>query len=175
MPPGPDEPASVEPASISPTDPQAALTCKHGPARYAYAITPLIDLDTDGILEVEATPLHFAAEVAAPRTLVSRIETKLRIAPASLSTDKAYGSGPLLGSLVDRNITPYIPVIATRLKQPFFNILRCFSTRQVSGFGLWLRNGEHAHCCSAAVVPGNDWFWCERTFTVVHRNGVSWS
>jgi len=121
LPPGPDEPASVEPASISPTDPQAALTCKHGPARYAYAINPLLDLDTDCILEVEATPARFAAEVAATRTLVSRIETKLGIAPVSLSADKAYGSGPLLGWLVDRNITPYIPVIDRgRQRDAFF-------------------------------------------------------
>ena len=36
LPPDLDEPAPVDPTSISPTDPQAALTCKHGPARYAY-------------------------------------------------------------------------------------------------------------------------------------------
>lgn len=42
LPPGPDEPAPVDPTSISPTDPQAALTCKHGPARYAYAINPCL-------------------------------------------------------------------------------------------------------------------------------------
>ena len=121
MPPGRDEPASVEPASISPTDPQAALTCKHGPARYAYAINPLLDLDTDCILDVEATPARFAAEVAATRTLVSRIETKLDIAPARLSADKAYGSGPLLGWLVDRNIRPYISFIDRgRQRDAFF-------------------------------------------------------
>ena len=121
LPPGPDEPAPVEPASISPTDPQAALTCKHGPARYAYAINPLLDLDTDCILDVEATPARFAAEVAATRTLVSSAGTKLGIEPASLSADKAYGGGPLLGWLIDRNITPYIPVIdRTRQRDAFF-------------------------------------------------------
>ncbi len=76
LPPDPDEPAPVDPTSISPTDPQAALTCKHGPARYAYAINPLLDLDTDCILDVEATPARFAAEVAATRTLVSRAGTR---------------------------------------------------------------------------------------------------
>lgn len=35
----------------------------------------------------------------------------LDIALASLSANKAYGSDPLLGWMVDRNITPYIPVI----------------------------------------------------------------
>ena len=111
LPPDPDEPAPVDPASISPTDPQAALTCKHGPARYAYAINPLLDLDTDCILDVEATPARFSSEVAATRTLVSRAGTRLGIAPESLAADKAYGSGPLLGWLLKRNITPYIPVI----------------------------------------------------------------
>ncbi len=121
LPPDPDEPAPVDPTSISPTDPQAALTCKHGPARYAYAINPLLDLDTGCILDVEATPARFAAEVAATRTLVSRAGTRLGIEPASLSADKAYGSGPLLGWLIDRNITPYIPVIdRTRQRDAFF-------------------------------------------------------
>ncbi|NNG55753.1 transposase, partial [Sphingomonas sanguinis] len=121
LPPGPDEPAPVDPTSISPTDPQAALTCKHGPARYAYAINPLLDLDTDCILDVEATPARFAAEVAATRTLVSRAGIRLGIEPASLSADKAYGSGPLLRWLIDRNITPYIPVIdRTRQRDAFF-------------------------------------------------------
>jgi hypothetical protein len=36
LPPDLNEPAPVDPVSIAPTDPQAALTCKHGPARYAY-------------------------------------------------------------------------------------------------------------------------------------------
>ena len=121
LPPDPDEPAPVDPTSISPTDPQAALTCKHGLARYAYAINPLLDLDTDCILDVEATPARFAAEVAATRTLVLRARTRLGVEPASLSADKAYGSGPLLCWLIDRNITPYIPVIdRTRQRDAFF-------------------------------------------------------
>ena len=121
LPPDPDEPAPVNPTSISPTDPQAALTCKHGPARYAYAINPLLDLDTDCILDVEATPARFSSEVAATRTLVSRAGTTLGITPESLAADKAYGSGPLLGWLIDRKITPYIPVIdRSRQRDAFF-------------------------------------------------------
>ena len=121
LPPDPDEPDTVNPTSISPTDPEAALTCKHGPARYAYAINPLLDLDTDCILDVEAMPARFASEVAATRTLVSRVGTTLSITPESLAADKAYGSGPLLGWLIDRNITPYIPVIdRSRQRDAFF-------------------------------------------------------
>jgi transposase len=121
LPPEPDEPARVEPAHVSPTDPQAAFTCKHGPGRFAYAINPLLDLDTDCILDVEATPARFSAEVAATRTLLSRIRTKLGITPASLAADKAYGNGPLLGWLVGQNITPYVPLIdRTRQRDGFF-------------------------------------------------------
>lgn len=121
LPPEPDEPAPVEPAHVSPTDPEAALTCKHGPARFAYAINPLLDLDTDCILDVEATPARFSAEVAATRTLVSRVKAKLGVAPESLAADKAYGNGPLLGWLVGQKITPYVPVIdRTRQRDGFF-------------------------------------------------------
>jgi transposase len=121
LPPEPDEPASVEPTHVSPTDPQAAFTCKHGPGRFAYAINPLLDLDTDCILDVEATPARFSAEVAATRTLITRIKVKLGIAPASLAADKAYGNGPLLGWLVGHNISPYVPVIdRTRQRDGFF-------------------------------------------------------
>lgn len=63
LPPDPDEPAPVDPTSISPTDSQAALTCKHGPARYAYAINPLLDLDTDCILDMEACPFRSRGRV----------------------------------------------------------------------------------------------------------------
>ena len=111
LPANPDEPAPSEPMHVSPTDPQAALSCKHGPSRYAYAINPLLDLDTDCILDVEATPARFSAEVGATRTLLSRAEAKFGIQPSSLAADKAYGSAPLLGWLIERNITPYIPVI----------------------------------------------------------------
>lgn len=77
LPPNSDEQAPVAPTSISPIDPQAAFTCKHGPARYAYAINPLLDLDTDCILDVEVTTARFAAEMAAIRTLVSRVDIAL--------------------------------------------------------------------------------------------------
>lgn len=117
----PDEPEPIDPKHVSPTDPEAALTRKHGPARYAYAINPLLDLDTDCILDVEATPARFAAEVAAARTLITRAKARLGIAPAQLAADKAYGNGPLLGWLIDQGIAPHVPVIdRTRQRDEFF-------------------------------------------------------
>ena len=121
LPPEPDERAPVGPSHVSPTDPQAAFTRKGGFAHYAYAINPLLDLDTDCILDVEATPARFAAEVAATRTLVARVKARLGVTPESLAADKAYGNGPLLGWLVGQNITPYVPVIdRTRQRDSFF-------------------------------------------------------
>lgn len=121
LPSEPNEPTPVEPTHVSPTDPEAALTRKHGPARYAYAINPLLDLDTDCILDVEATPARFSAEVAAARTLITRAKAKLGIAPVQLAADKAYGNGPLLGWLLDEGITPHVPVIdRTRQRDDFF-------------------------------------------------------
>ncbi len=122
LPPEPDEPAMVEPTHVSPTDPQASFTRKGGFAHYAYAINPLLDLDTDCILDVETTPARFSLEVAATRTLLTRVERTLSVTPTSLAADKAYGNGPLLGWLVDRGITPYVPVIdRTRQRDGFFD------------------------------------------------------
>lgn len=132
-----DEREPIEPKHISPTDPQAALTRKHGPARYAYAINPLLDLDTDCILDVEATPARFSAEVAAARTLITRAKAKLGIVPVQLAADKAYGNGPLLGWLIDQDITPHVPVIdRTRQRDDFF-------TRDAFRYD---RNADVYHC-----------------------------
>ncbi len=60
----------------------------HPRASRPYASNPLPDLETDRILDVEATPARFSAEVAATRTLVARVKAKLGIAPTSLAVDK---------------------------------------------------------------------------------------
>ena len=65
--------------------------------------------------------MRFSSEVAATRTLVMRAEARLGVTPESLAADKAYGNGPLLGWLIDRGITPYVPVIdRTRQRDGFF-------------------------------------------------------
>lgn len=121
LPPSPDEPEQAQPAHVSPTDPQAAFTRKGGFWPLRYAINPLLDLDTDCVVDVEATPARFSAEVVATRTLVSRVKAKLGVAPVTLAADKAYGSGPLLGWLIDQGVTPHVPVIdRTRQRDDFF-------------------------------------------------------
>lgn len=166
-----DEREPIEPKHISPTDPQAALTRKHGPARYAYAINPLLDLDTDCILDVEATPARFSAEVAAARTLITRAKAKLGIAPAQLAADKAYGNGPLLGWLIDEGITPYVPVIdRTRQRDAFFtrdafryelaaNVYHCPNNKRLSYRGtvratqVRAYRSHPADCAACALKP----------------------
>ena len=45
------------------------------------------------------------------RTMLDRIKEQHDIDPERLIADSAYGSGPMLGWLVDRNINPHIPVL----------------------------------------------------------------
>ena len=43
--------------------------------------------------------------------MLDRVKTKFDLRPERLIADTAYGSGPMLGWLVDRDIAPHIPVI----------------------------------------------------------------
>ncbi len=113
-PPQPDEPEIKDPKQVSPTDPQSGFSQKGGYGRYAYSINPLLDTETHLILDVEATPARFAAEVGATKVLIERLQGQRGIVPTHLAADKAYGSAPLLDWLFKRGITPHIPVIERR-------------------------------------------------------------
>ena len=81
----------------------------------------MLHFDSTRILDVEDLPAHFSAEVAAARTLISRAKSKLGIAFVERVADKAYGSDPLLGWLIDERITPHVPVIdRARQRGDFF-------------------------------------------------------
>ena len=67
MPPAPDKPKPSKPKYLSSTDLQVGWTEKHGPGEFACAISYLIDMQTIIILDVEASPARFAAEVAATK------------------------------------------------------------------------------------------------------------
>ena len=43
--------------------------------------------------------------------MLTRVKEKFDLVPDWMIADTAYGSGPMLGWLVDRKIDPYIPVI----------------------------------------------------------------
>lgn len=111
LPTPPDEPEPSTPKHVSPIDPQSAWSSKHGRARFGYATNYMIDTETGCILDVEASPARFAAEVATTQVMVERVDQRLGITPKRIAADKAYGSGLLLAWLFDRNIVPHIPVI----------------------------------------------------------------
>ena len=111
LPPGPDERELTPPKYTSPTDPEAAWSAKHGPGRFCYSVNYMIDSETGVVLDVEATPARLGAEVAATRTLVTRVADRFSARPERLAADKAYGSAALLQWLFSGSIEPHIPVI----------------------------------------------------------------
>ena len=80
-------------------------------AFFAYSDNYLIDTDHGVVVDVEATRSIRQAEVGSTKTMLNRVKDKFDLDPDWLIADTAYGSGPMLGWLVDRNIAPHIPVI----------------------------------------------------------------
>jgi transposase len=113
---GVDEEASrrleADRKSISLTDPAAEWTCAlGGPAFFGYSTNYLIDVRAGVIVDVEATTAHRTREVDATRTMIERVEQRFAMKPTHLIGDMAYGSGPILGWLVEhKKIAPHIPV-----------------------------------------------------------------
>ena len=104
--------AEADRRSISATDPAAEWTCAPGgPAFFAYSTNYLIDVQAGVIVDVEATSAHRTREVDATRTMLERTEERFALKPKHLIGDMAYGSGPMLGWLVEtKQIEPHIPV-----------------------------------------------------------------
>ena len=104
--------SEVDPKFTSHSDPASQWTAaRKGPAFFSYSDNYLIDTDFGVIVDVEGTRSIRQAEVGSARTMIDRVEDKFGIVPDWLIADTAYGSGPMLGWLVDREIAPYIPVI----------------------------------------------------------------
>jgi transposase len=99
------------PKVISPTDPCSAWTAKANKrVQFGYGLNYLIDIEHAVIVDVEATPARTYDEVAATRTMIDRTETTFGLKPERLTADTAYGTGKLLAWLLDKDITPHIPV-----------------------------------------------------------------
>ena len=113
---GVDEEASrrleTERKSVSLTDPAAEWTCAPGgPAFFAYSTNYLVDVKAGVIVDVQATSAHRTQEVDATRTMIERVEQRFAMRPKRLIGDMAYGSGPMIGWLVeDKRIAPHIPI-----------------------------------------------------------------
>lgn len=103
---------SVEPKFTSYSDPASQWTAaRKGPAFFAYSDNYLIDTDYGVIVDVEATRSIRQAEVGSTKTMLKRTKERFDLDPERLIADTAYGSGPMLGWLVDEKIAPHIPVI----------------------------------------------------------------
>ena len=102
----------VKPKFTSYSDPASQWTAaRKGPAFFAYSDNYLIDTDHGVILDVEATRSIRQAEVGSTKTMLGRVKARFGLHPERLIADTAYGSGPMIGWLVDRKIAPHIPVI----------------------------------------------------------------
>ena len=110
--------ASVTPASgpkhkppkyLSETDPQSAWSLKDGPGRFSCEVNYLADDKHAIIVDVEGTPARLSQEIVAAKAMLER-----KVAgydPKTIAADKSYGTGPFLSWLLERKITPYIPVL----------------------------------------------------------------
>ncbi|MCK8463074.1 IS1182 family transposase [Aliiroseovarius sp. S1339] len=103
--------SEVQPKFTSHSDPASQWTAaRKGPAFFSYSDNYLIDTDHGVIVDVEATRSIRQAEVGSTKTMLERVKGTFDLHPERLIADTAYGTGPMLGWLVDRKIAPHIPV-----------------------------------------------------------------
>jgi hypothetical protein len=96
---------------MSPADPCAAWTTRgRHKVMFGYSLNYLIDMENAVILDVEATPTRISKEVDATETMIDRTEDRFGLKPDRIAGDVAYGTGEMLGWLVEHDITPHIPV-----------------------------------------------------------------
>ena len=99
------------PKVISLSDPCAAWTAKANKrVQFGYGLNYMVDVEHAVIVDVEATPARTYEEVAATKTMIDRTEMAFSLKPKRLTADTAYGTGKLLAWLLDKEITPHIPV-----------------------------------------------------------------
>jgi transposase len=99
------------PKQVSLTDPQAAWVTRKGiDPFFAYDANYLIDNRLGIILDAEGTRANRKEELAIAQTMVDRVERRFDLRPQRLAGDTVYGAARLLKWLVDRAITPHVPV-----------------------------------------------------------------
>jgi hypothetical protein len=77
---------------------------------FAYDVNYLIDNKAGIILDAEGTRANRIAEIAVTQTMVERVCRRFDLRPQRLAGDTVYGAVRLLKWLVDRKITPHVPV-----------------------------------------------------------------
>ena len=100
------------PKVVSPVDPCSAWTAKANKrVQFGYGLNYLIDLGPHAVIvDVEGTPARTYDEVAATKTMINRTEETFGLKLKRLAADTAYGTGRLLAWLLEKDITPHIPV-----------------------------------------------------------------
>src|SRR4029077_18381419 len=99
------------PKEVSLTDPQAAWVArKNTDPFFAYDANYLIDNKAGIIVDAEGTRASRIAEIAITRTMLDRVGGGFDLRPQRLAGYTVYGAVRLLKWLVDRKITPHIPV-----------------------------------------------------------------
>ena len=102
---------SKPPKEVSVTDPQATWVARPGvDPFFAYDANYLIDNKAGIILDAEGTRANRIVEIAVTQTMMDRVRRRFDLQPQRLAGDTAYGAVRLLKWLVDRSITPHIPV-----------------------------------------------------------------
>ncbi|MCW9035424.1 MAG: transposase [Alphaproteobacteria bacterium] len=100
-----------KPKAMSPIDPTAAWTTRgRNKVMFGYSMNYLIDMENAVILDVEATPTRISKEVEVTQAMIERTEDRFGLKPEHIAGDVAYGTGKMLGWLVEHDIDPHIPV-----------------------------------------------------------------
>jgi transposase len=99
------------PKEVSLTDPQATWVARPGvDPFFAYDANYLIDNRVGIIIDAEGTRANRIVEIAVAQAMVDRVSRRFDLQPQRLAGDTVYGAVRLLKWLVDRKITPHIPV-----------------------------------------------------------------
>src|SRR4249919_652161 len=93
------------------TDPQATWVARPGmDPFFAYDANYLIDNKVGIILDAEGTRANRTVEITITETMIDRAKRRFDLRPQRLAGDSVYGAVRLLKWLVDRKITPHVPV-----------------------------------------------------------------
>jgi transposase len=153
-----DEPErlAAEPApakSLSLTDPASAWTSKGArKASFAYAVNYLVDLKRAIIVDARATPARWTEEVASTSVMIERTQKRFGLPPSRLAADSAYGSGRLIGWLMERKIQPHAPLLdrETRTKGMLTRAEFHFDRER----DVYVRPTDHDLRTTGHVIPG---------------------
>ena len=148
-----------------------AWSTKDGPGRFSYETNYLVDDHNAIIVDVEATPARLSQEIVATKAMLDRSRDRVGFSPTSLAADKSYGTAPFLAWLLERNVTPFVPVLdrkgqtdgkLTRDEFAYDHARDCFVCPEGHNLrgrasGIWPappltplrgRGGKRSRCCS---------------------------